>query len=230
MLSFIIPAYNEERYLSATLHSVKNACESLSLEYEIVVADDDSSDATARIARDFGARVVSEHKRQIAATRNVGARAARGRRLIFVDADTLVSVPLVQATVAALDGGAAGGGCGLRFDRNQGRFVAGLFTWLGRLLNLGAGSYLYCTRNAFEACGGFDETLFAAEELAFSRAIRKHGRFVVLRESVVTSGRKLRAYTPRELLAALWGLVRKGPRALNSPDGLDIWYRRREEE
>ena len=56
--------------------------------YEIIVADDASTDATAEIARQNNSCVVSVNHRQIAATRNSGAKAAQGERLFFVDADS----------------------------------------------------------------------------------------------------------------------------------------------
>jgi hypothetical protein len=45
------------------------------------------------------------------------------------------------------------------------------------------------------AVGGFDEAFFGAEEIVISRALRNHGRFVVLKEAVTTSGRKLRTHS-----------------------------------
>jgi hypothetical protein len=53
---------------------------------------------------------------------------------------------------------------------------------------------------------------------------RRRGRFVVLRESVITSGRKLRAYSAREILVLLARLAFTGPRALRRREGLDVWY------
>ena len=69
MISFVVPAYNEERYLGATLAAIHAAAREAGEPYEIVVANDASSDATAAIAEAGGARVVSVEKRQIAATR-----------------------------------------------------------------------------------------------------------------------------------------------------------------
>ncbi len=56
----------------------------------MIVVDDASTDATPEIAAQNNARVVSVNHRQIAATRNSGARAAQGERLFFVDADTTI--------------------------------------------------------------------------------------------------------------------------------------------
>ena len=57
-----------------------------------------------------------------------------------------------------------------------------------------------------------------------SQALKRHCRFVVLRESVTTSGRKLRTYSGRELLRMLGALVMRGPNAVKQRDGMDIWY------
>src|SRR5690348_3637890 len=102
--SIVIPCFNEEAFLPATLASVRAAMQSVaSHRGEIVVTDNDSTDASADIARAAGARVVFEKHRQISRSRNVGAQAARGRFLIFVDADTKISAELLRATLAALD-------------------------------------------------------------------------------------------------------------------------------
>jgi glycosyltransferase involved in cell wall biosynthesis len=85
--------------------------------YEVVVADDASTDGTASIAERRGARVVRVAHRQIAATRNSGARAAMGELFIFVDADTIVSEAVVRAAVDAVRGGAVGGGASVKFER-----------------------------------------------------------------------------------------------------------------
>jgi glycosyltransferase involved in cell wall biosynthesis len=230
MISFIVPAYNEELLLPATLRGLHGAAASLDEPCEIIVVDDASTDRTAAVAKENGARVVQVAHRQIAATRNSGARAAQGEFLIFVDADTLVAAPVVRAALQALREGAVGGGCDLRFDgRLPGwaRLMVGCFKPLYRLGRLASGSFLFCTRQAFDAVGGFNEDMYAAEEAAMSRALRRHGRFVILRESVVTSGRKLRAYSAWEILSILGRLAVTGTR---KRQGLDIWYGARRDD
>ncbi len=91
VISFIVPAYNEERLLGSTLCAIHQAARSIGEPYEIIVADDGSTDRTAAVAAEHGARVVSVANRQIAATRNAGARQACGKLLVFVDADTIVN-------------------------------------------------------------------------------------------------------------------------------------------
>jgi glycosyltransferase involved in cell wall biosynthesis len=227
VISCIIPAYNEEFLLPRTLSALHEAAQATGEPYEIVVADDDSSDRTAQVASEAGARVVSVANRQIAATRNAGARAAGGEIFVFVDADTIVNPAVIRAALQAVRDGAVGGGCDLRFDGRLplwGTLMVSAFRPLYRVGRLASGSFLFCTRSAFEAVGGFDEGLFAAEEAAMSKALRRHGKFVVLRQTVLTSGRKLRAYSGWEVLRVLGRLAFFGRRALGNRRGLEIWY------
>src|SRR5262249_51904043 len=76
MLSFIVPAYNEQLLIGRTLGALHAAAGALREPYEVIVADDASTDETAAIAHAHGAQVVSVNHRQIAATRNAGARRA----------------------------------------------------------------------------------------------------------------------------------------------------------
>jgi glycosyltransferase involved in cell wall biosynthesis len=227
MISFVIPAYNEELLLGRTLAAVNDAARASGQPFEIVVADDASTDRTVAVAREHGARVVSVHHRQIAATRNAGAREAEGDVLIFVDADTEVSRGAVRSAVEAMRGGAVGGGCAFRFDGRlplYGRLLEAITVPLYRAMGLASGCFLFCTREAFCSVGGFEEELFGAEEYAMSRALRRRGRFVVLRATVTTSGRKLRAYSAREILGLLARLALSGPKAVRQRKGMDIWY------
>src|SRR5260370_16580431 len=131
MISFIIPAHNEEALIGPTLTALTESAHDLGGPWEIIVVDDDSSDRTGAIAERHGARVVRGQHRQIAATRNEGARAACGDRLIFIDADTLVNHQVVKAAIRAMRDGAVGGGCEIRFDATLpawARFLHPLFS------------------------------------------------------------------------------------------------------
>ena len=110
MISFVVPAFNEEHELPASLESIRVAAETAGQSFEIIVVDDASTDATAEIARRAGARVLSVNYRHIAAVRNAGARAAQGEILFFVDADTQIVAAHVTGALAALKEGCAGGG------------------------------------------------------------------------------------------------------------------------
>ena len=93
MISFIIPAHNEERLIGHTLNALEDAARAVGHSFEVVVVDDASSDHTAAIAHAHGARVIAVSHRQIAATRNAGARQASGEMFVFLDADTVLGGP-----------------------------------------------------------------------------------------------------------------------------------------
>lgn len=228
MISFVVPAYNEEKYLAPTLEAIHAAAREAGETYEIVVADDASRDATAAIAREHGARVVHVENRQIAATRNAGAHASTGDRLIFVDADTRVNGPLVAEALAALASGAVGGGARVRIEpapRWAILFMKGFVPLYFGLARWAAGCFVFCTRAAFVAAGGFDERYYASEEVHLSQALKRQGRFVILRTHVTTSARKLEG---RSALGMLWMLVRllaAGPAALRRRGAhTAFWY------
>src|SRR5262245_46069101 len=116
MISFVVPAHNEEHYLARTLAAIHTAARDVGEPYEVIVVNDASTDRTAAIAREHGARVLDVHNRHIAATRNAGAREARGDILFFVDADTQPNPSVVRAGLRALAQGAVGGGCVFQYD------------------------------------------------------------------------------------------------------------------
>src|SRR5690606_41922498 len=88
MLSIIIPAHNEEAALPRTIRAARSAADALGLEHEIIVVNDASTDGTGAAARGLGARVIDVNRRRIAAVRNEGGRAAKGRWVRFVAAGT----------------------------------------------------------------------------------------------------------------------------------------------
>jgi glycosyltransferase involved in cell wall biosynthesis len=227
MISFIVPAHNEEFELSSTLAAIQAASSNAAQPYEIIVVDDASTDATPDIAAQAGAKVVPVNRRQIAAARNAGARAAQGEYLFFVDADTRINRLHVTQAIAALEAGYAGGSARVAMDGfvpMWGRVLLRGFSGLYFGLNLGAGAFLFTTRRNFEATGGFDEQYFVGEEVYFSLGLRKLGRFNVLREPIVTSGRKLRMYPAKQFLREFFKVVVAGPRGARSRAGLRLWY------
>lgn len=240
-LSFVIPAYNEAACIEACLQHVARAAEQCraqgyKFDAECVVADNNSGDDTAERAARAGATVVFEPINQISRARNAGARAATGEWLIFIDADSELSAELLADVLKLIEAGKhVGCGCLVGMaGRNEmprlARRLLAVWTWLSARLNWAAGSFIVCRTDVFTALGGFSEELYAAEEIDFSRRIKKyarrHGsRFSVLRNhSLRTSNRKVRLYTERELRAQLWRLILNPRRALRDKGALAVWY------
>ena len=227
MISFIVPAYNEEHELSYTLAAIRETVSGATQPYEIIVVDDASTDATPKIASDAGAKVIAIDRRQIAASRNAGARAAQGQYLFFIDGDTRINQVHVSEGIAALEDRYAGGSARVAMDGFVpfwGRVLLRGFSSVYFGLNLGAGAFLFTTRRNFDVVGGFDEQYFAGEEVYFSLELKKLGGFKVLREPVVTSARKLRMYPAKDFLRKFFGVIVRGPRGVRSRAKLSLWY------
>lgn len=234
--SVVIPAYNEAGELPATLAALRAAMRAESGEGECIVVDNNSDDGTADAAsRHGGDRIVFEPVNQIARARNAGAAAARGRFLVFVDADTRISPQVLDDALRALRTEAVvGGGALVRFEDDPGpvgRFGIRLWEWVSRSTGVAAGSFLFCRRDAFEAVGGFDERLYASEEIRLSHRLKREGRrrgmrFTVLTDAPVrTSARKLRWHSgPRIVAYSLFLCLM--PFALRSRRLCGFWYQR----
>src|SRR4051812_38968865 len=229
-LSIIIPAHNEEALLGATIDALAAALREIDASAEIIAVDDASTDRTADVARQHGARVVPVNVRQIAAARNAGAREARADILVFVDADTIVPARILRGALQAIHDGAVGGGAGAEFEPEAPAWAhrgIGFARWLLRTAGWAAGCFVFVKRDAFERAGGFDERYFASEEIHFSRAVKRLGRFVILRDNVVTSARKSKQYSNAY---TFWLFVRLAwPGSLRRRGGLVFWYTRHDQ-
>ena len=131
--SVIIPARNEERFISPCLESIRVAATTYPDQLEVIVVLNRCSDRTEEIAHAFGARTIREDARNLARIRNAGARAAVGWILVTIDADSRMSPGALVAIDRALSSGTTvGGGTVIHPDRSSlGIQVTLLFFTLG---------------------------------------------------------------------------------------------------
>lgn len=222
-LSFVIPAWNEERLIGKTINAIRSSAKSH--EFEIIVADDASDDRTAELAVSLGATLVRCNNRQIGPTRNNGAAVATGDLLIFVDADTIISAAVVRETVQAIENGAVAGGSFPKFDGKiplLAKILTPILEIMFRVLRLAAGAYMFCTPESFSNAGGFDPKFFAAEEVHLSKKLHKEGSFKTIDAQVTTSGRKFRTHSSIEILTTLLLVSIPGIRHIRKRKKL--WY------
>ena len=239
ILSVIIPARNEERLLPETLRSVGaslayyRSITSDARPVEVIVSDNLSTDRTGAIARAAGARVVVAPRRNIASVRNCGVRAARGRFLIFVDADSTLHPRQIHRVISLLfrlDVIGGGAPCSVEGKAPDVVLMGFLMNLLARLFRTAFGSFIFCRKEDLEKVGGFDERADAGEELILSEALhglgrRRGQRFRILTECPVhTSLRKLEVHGRRKLyrvlLSLAWDLLHHQP----IRDRHNFWY------
>ncbi len=207
--SIIIPAFNEEQWLAKTLTAAREAMDHIDQPGQVIVVDNNSTDDTAKVAVVHGAQVIFEPVNQISRARNAGARAAMGKYLIFLDADTVLSTELLGLALDNLNRpDCCGGSAIIVYDGPLPLFVrVVLAVWnsCSVTFGLGAGCFLYCCREGFEASGGFSENVYASEEVWFSRKLRRWGRAhnkilrIITDPPVVTSNRKFTWFSPLQI-------------------------------
>lgn len=99
MISFIIPTYNAEKTIQNTINSILKQSET-SLEYEIIVVDDGSTDNTKKLIQELESnekiKYYSKENSGVADTRNFGVQKSNGEYIIFVDSDDYVSQNLLK--------------------------------------------------------------------------------------------------------------------------------------
>lgn len=235
-ISFIIPAFNEEQLIEQCLRSVTDAVaanQSYGYAHEIIVVDNNSTDATARLAKRAGARVVFEPINHIARARTAGADAAKGEWLIFMDADCLMNAGLVGDMFELIKQGRHVGAGSTVYMPDQpwwAEVVLKLWTLLSVQLGWAAGALMVCNAVAFKEVGGFDLTLYAAEEIEWSQKLKQYGRerklkFTILNNHPLeTSSRKTRLYSGWEITRQFFYLVLSPLGSLRNKKKLPMWY------
>ena len=179
--SVVIPAYNEEKFLPRLLDSIEVARLNYSGgrdQVEVVVADNNSTDRTAEVARQHGARVVHVAKRRIAAARNGGARAATGEILCFIDADSAVHPQTFNEIERVMSTGHyVAGSTGVTLERKSLGLMVTYCAFMPFVILTGIDTgVVFCRREDFEAVGGYDESRLYGEDVLLPMALRRLGR------------------------------------------------------
>ena len=176
--SIIVPAHNEETLLPRGLKAIHTAIARTEASAEIVVVANRCTDHTESIAEAAGAVVIRDGHRNIAATRNAGVHASTGEIVVTVDADTILHPEtLTEIDHLARTGTYVGGGCRFVLERNSiGLAVTKFAVTSATALSRTGGVIYWCSREDFDAIGGFDEARRVGEDLDFAYRLRRHGR------------------------------------------------------
>lgn len=197
-ISVIIPACNEEAFIAGAIESIFSAAAAASTTFEIIVVLNRCTDGTEAIAHAHGCRTIHNDEKNLSAIRNAGARTARGTIIVTLDADSRASKNTFLEIKRALSTGrSVGGGTVILPERwSLGILLTGIFLLPAILLERLSGGLFFVTKKDFDSLGGFDETIYSAEDIDFARRLKKLGRetgrkFTTLwRAPIITSCRK----------------------------------------
>jgi len=235
-LSIVIPAFNEERLIDRCMQSVTaslGANRAPGFTSEIIVVDNNSTDRTADLAKQAGAQVVFEPINQIGRARNTGAAQAKGDWLLFLDADSVLNPGLLADILRLIaDGKSVGCGCTLQMQGLPwwGNWIFQLWKGTSILFRWASGALLVCRSDAFRDVGGFDQELYAADEIRLSGHLKQWGRqrglqFSILRaHPLETSSRKMALYSAREIVGQILRVILHPRRTLQDKKQLSVWY------
>ena len=173
-LSFVVPAYNEERYLPDCLRSILNETAGRH-DVEIIVVNNASTDRTREVALTFpGVRVVDEPRKGLPHARQAGFLASSGRLIANVDSDSRLPVGWVRQVLESFDADASLvslSGPLVYYDLTprENLLVKVFYTtaWMTYVLNryvlrvgsMVQGGNFVVTRDALERIGGFNLAL-----------------------------------------------------------------------
>ena len=201
-ISVIIPAHNEEDYLEKTLEALhRQTCKS----FEVVVIANGCSDRTAVVARGRCDQLIVLSQKSLGVARNLGARIAKGRLLVFLDADTLLEPAGLETILAEFgDSSAAGTIRGVPDVSNlKYRLMYGLKNFVHRTsIHHGSSGVILCWKRHFMQTGGFDEGLEVRENSELIHRLKRFGKYKYLHNVRATTS--MRRYDQRGCRRMMW--------------------------
>lgn len=208
-LSFVIPAYNEEKILGKCLESVFKEIDSQMYNVEVILVNNKSTDTTKEVAQSFPlVTVVDEMQKGLVFARRAGFIASTGDIIANVDADTMLTKGWLETVMKEFEKDAnlvALSGPFIYYDLSLlTRAIVKIFYFFGYffyivnhfLFNKGAmlqGGNFIVRRGALIDAGGFDTSIeFYGEDTDIARRISRQGKVLwTFRLPMYTSGRRL---------------------------------------
>jgi len=152
LVSVVIPCLNEAENIEACVKAAREAIAAMGVSGEVVVADNDSEDDSARLAQEAGARVVVERRRGYGSAYLAGFAASTGRYIVMADADLTYDFDEIPRFVAALEDGAEMV-IGDRMDNIQPGAMPWLHQYIGNPILTGLLNFLFRTGISDAHCG-----------------------------------------------------------------------------
>ena len=188
ILSIIIPTYNEEEYLPDLLESIKKQNFN---DYEVIVADANSTDRTREIAEEYGCVIVDGGLPAVG--RNNGAKVAKGEYLIFLDSDLVLTDDYLRNVIYEFKMERLGIAITQMLpmsnkieDKLFHDFANYFMIGVENIKPHGAGCYgIIAKKELHDECNGFDESLTFGEDTDYIERLAKKEPFKVLRNAKI---------------------------------------------
>lgn len=191
--SIIIPAYNEEKYLRATLHSIK---QQIYQNHEIIVVANGCTDKTEEIARKRASdklRLLSLPKPNVSVARNAGALNANGHILVFLDADTLLEKNSLQKICQEFTDKHSVATTKVKPDSLKTKYKIALAFknfYNGTGLYKGCSGVLICRKEDFHKAGGYNPEIIVKEHRKLTENLTKSGKYICIKTYATNSVRR----------------------------------------
>ena len=197
-ISVIIPAHNEEKYITKCLDSIRIAESNIGIPVEIIVSLNRCTDNTEKIAKNFNSVIVKEDEKNIAKIRNTGVNVSTGDILVTIDADSWMTPYMLQEVIFKLQSEKyIGGGARIKPERMSiGIFFSVLMIVPYMLKARISAGMFWLSKQDFETIGGFDESHVSVEDYYFALKLKAYGKQKKLKygtirqEHIISSCRK----------------------------------------
>jgi len=199
MISVIVPTLNEEEFIEKCLNSLLDQTLPKK-EYEIIVSDSSSTDATVEIAKSLADKVVVCERVSAGFGRNYGARYAKGDKLVFIDADTIACGTFLEGANEGLEKSIACTGPIRALEKNS-LLLRAFYRWWSLQSRISVllrypifpGFNFAVRKEAFEITGGFKTHDMTTEDIELSLRLRRYGKISFSEKMLVfTSTRRLK--------------------------------------
>ncbi|MFH2118645.1 MAG: glycosyltransferase family A protein [Candidatus Paceibacterota bacterium] len=204
LISVVIPAFNEEKYLPACLKCLTE--QSFDQPYEIIVADNNSTDETHAIAKKFGVKVILAKEKGYVFAAIAGIGATRGKIIAMTDADTRVPknwLKRIHQAFTQYPQAVAIGGTFQYYDGSRIiRLIIKILNSIHPRLIIASlsGMNMSFKKEAYEAVGGFDRNINLQADSYIGNQLMKYGKIIILRDNQVLSSSR-RMSTPLQTIS-----------------------------